>query len=274
LSAPQPPRKTRPWSKGSLRGVVVPGFEDLDPGALPWETMRRKEPLPREFGFAKRSKTRYVLSLEHAGERIFIKRAEVHSAARRLVLPLTGTKSRREFDIAREFLRAGVIVPRPVLYAEARDGSVSYLATIGLPENWPTLHDYLEKHPLDTSLLTRLAHYTAWLHSRPVYHHDYRTDHIYVIPDAEDELPGSQFALIDLDGAFTGKKVSLRLVEQAFHELFLALGRHGLEEADALLIAREYEKAGGLAFDAERIRDRAQHEYRAAKITKGKTPDW
>ena len=59
-----------PWNRGPLRGLVLPGYEGLDPAALPWKDAAAKRPLSGDHEVAKRSRSRLVICIEHAGRRL------------------------------------------------------------------------------------------------------------------------------------------------------------------------------------------------------------
>ncbi|MDK2970658.1 MAG: Lipopolysaccharide kinase (Kdo/WaaP) family [Candidatus Sumerlaeota bacterium] len=227
------------WNRGPLHGLSLPGYEDLNPAALPWREAASKEPLPTGVLLAKRSRSRLVLAANFHGERLYFKRARARTFRHRLSAHLRGDKLQREWHAAREFLAAGVIVPVPVLYATAGHHE-TYLVTRGLPSAWQPLSHWFRENGLDQEQLDALADYTRWLHALPAYHDDYRTDHVYRT-DAPPTAPiGERYALIDLDGSTTGRIPTRRQREEALLELFVALLRRPFTIAHATRFIERY----------------------------------
>lgn len=249
------------WRRGRLRGLALPGFEEFDPLALPWEAVAAKEPLPQGFEPAKRSRSRLVIATEVRGERLFVKRAMARTWRHRISALVQGSKLRREWHTARRFLAAGVNVPVPIFLAEAPRWT-SYLATRAFPQEWESLDVRFAREGIDDATLEELARYTRWLHALPAYHDDYRTEHIHRTDAPGDAPPQEQFALLDLDGAHAGAAPSRAKREEALSELFLSLMRDGLTRDQVERFVALYDKGKAEKFDAEALFKRAlqQHE--------------
>lgn len=252
--------------RGGLRGKALPGFESLPVESYPWRAaaQRRHPPLPDGYFRAKWSRTRLVLSATHGGHRVFVKRYRTAKLVARIYELFIPPKMRREWRVTRAFLRAGALTALPVFYARTRDNT-TYLATLSLPEGWTSLEAFCRSNGLDRELLLDVARVTRWLHELPAYHNDYRTDHIYIV-SRNPALPlRKRFAFIDVDGGYCGKRVSRYKRREAFFELFVSLGRHGLTRATAQQMGEAYEREGTpLGLDYGRIWDKAIYDIREA----------
>jgi len=241
-----------PWTSGSLRGFAVEGYDALRPLDLPWPEAQQKKPLPEGFRLAKRSKSRWVLATEVGGETLYFKR-EIHENWRRRVSALVlGPKTRREWAIAWKFLALGVHVPVPVLFAE--DGAQAFLVTRGMPTTWTTVQDRVAALPDRRIESMALAgSYAGALHARRAYHHDYRNNHVYVTDAPESAPILERMALIDLDGATTGRAVGPARAEEAAVEFFRSFTRGTVTPEDVSAYATAYAVDSGRRLDAHRI---------------------
>lgn len=267
--SPSDEQAARPWRRGQLRGWALPGFEEFDPAALPWDAAAAKRPLPDGVRLAKRSRSRIVLAVAFANQTVYVKRGRVRSVRRWLSSWIRGDKMCREWHVAHAFAALGVRVPQPVLYASEGVGR-AYLATRALPDSWTPLADWFHAHGLDADQLDALADYTRWLHALPAYHDDYRTDHIYRT-DAPDSAPvGERFALIDLDGAHAGRPPSPAKRREALVELFVSLLRESLTLDHAQRFTARYAAPG---LDPAALFAKARHLYDEAKGKKRRGSD-
>ncbi|MCB2154223.1 lipopolysaccharide kinase InaA family protein [bacterium] len=238
----------KPWQREALRGLVLPGYEDLDPAGLPWEDAAAKRPLEGEHSVAKRSRSRLVIRIEHEGETLYVKRALARTLPRVVSAFLLGPKTFREWRTAHEWLDQGLRVPEPVLVA-SQGKRLSYLVTRGLPESWTPLNEWLKTNGLDLEMLKDVGRLARALHDRPAYHADYRTDHIYRTDAPADAPLFERFAFIDLDGAFIGKPVSTEQRRQALVQFLVSLKRRDASVEHAAALVAGYEEASPIGLD-------------------------
>ncbi len=245
----------RPWTKGKLKGEVLAGCEALDPASLPWEEARFKKPLPEGFRLAKRSRSRWVIATEVKEETFYFKRETYENWQRRISAALLGPKTLREWNVGHTFLEHGLLVPEPVLWA--RDATQSFLVTRSVPSSWQTAKAWIRDESFETRRrhIAQIASYAAALHTLPVYHHDFRNNHIYQIDTSESEPVLKRFGMIDLDGAFVGKPVRESLAREACVEFFRSFTKGSMQLEDVQAYTSAYREAGGCTLDAGEISD-------------------
>ncbi len=249
-----------PWTRGTLKGEALAGYESLDPAALPWENARLKKPLPEGFRLAKRSKSRWVVATEWNGATLYFKREIRENWQRRLSTALLGPKTRREWIVGRRFLERGILVPQPLLWAGDRDQS--FLVTLAVPETWITTQDWIRDRSPESRRprIARVAAYAATQHAVPAYHHDFRNNHVYWTAEPDTAPPLRQFGMIDLDGAFVGKPVKPARAREACLEFFRSFTKGSLAAEDVQAYADAYHQAGGCRLDpADIAREARQH---------------
>ncbi len=228
-----------PWSQDDLHGQALPGFESFDPRSLPWEEASKRLPMPEGYVLTKKSRHRWVICFEWRGERVYAKRGIPALIRQRVSWTLRGSKAQREFATGRAFLAAGVTVPEPVFFANAKSAE-SFLLTRSLPDTWLPLVDYFRKVPLQEEELVEVARFTRWLHGLSAFHADYRGDHIFKTDAPSGSPAHERYALIDLDGSRIGRYPSRRLRAHALYQLFLSLVPRGMNREIALRFCRAY----------------------------------
>lgn len=217
-----------------MRGLALPGFEDFDPAAYPWEAARAKQPLPPGVALAKRSPSRWVLGIQWRGHALHLKRTLSPTLRARLSSMLKGSKSAREFNTGRAVLEHGLRTPEPAFYAEAPGGE-SFLATRSLPPDLePVSHRLRREDRIVPELLDALADLTRLIHESGVWHADWRTDHVFSSAALDAAPVAQRFALLDLDGAVVGNRlVGAARRERSVHQLFVSLLRRPFTEEHA-----------------------------------------
>ncbi len=272
ITGPQP--EPREWHRGKFRGYVLHGYEDLAPESLPWQNAGDKKPLPDGIELAKRGRSRLVLASNFKDEKLYFKRMKPRLLRQRISNLFRGSKSWREWKAGRELLEKGVLTPEPVLYAKSPDGT-TFIVTRGLPPAWEPLDHWLNRNGPDGEMLDQVAQYTAWIHGLLVYHHDYRSDHIYpVVPIEKNAAIGERFCLIDLDGTRIGKPITNAKRDEALFELFLSVMRYEFTPELAGRFISVYEDSAGVKIEnSQTLFDRAHRSlsvYREAKANRRK----
>lgn len=261
-----------PWRLGPWRGLALPGFEDFDPLAWPWEAARLKQTLPAGVTLAKRSPSRWVLSVAWNGHALHVKRTLAPTLRARLSALVKGTKSAREFAVARAIIAHGLRTPEPVLFARGPRGE-SYLATRSLPaDHEPVSIRLRRENRVVPELLEALADLTRLLHESGVWHADWRTDHVFS-SEALDAAPlAERFALLDLDGAVVvDGTVSAGRRARSVHQLFVSLLRRPFTREHADQFVARY----GLPLPpAAVLYDKAVRDYDQGRLrNKGIAPE-
>jgi len=221
--------------------VAEPGYEKLDPLALPWKELRRNPERFPDWHVAKVSSARTVVGLdvdlpEGRRERIYFKRAPRRTFVARLRALVRPSKEWREWNLAQAIGRAGVWVPRPLFYAEAYDPSVGcpcvFLATKALEPTWREAKEHFIQHRQFDREWRSLAAFSRRLHELEIYHADFRADHLFLDPTrigVWEDL--SAWAMIDLDGSTVGAPIGRALRLRAIEQLAESFMKAGLTAA-------------------------------------------
>ncbi|MBI1291814.1 hypothetical protein GC173_11310 [bacterium] len=253
--------------------VVEPGYESLDPLALPWKQLRRTPQDFPDWHVAKVSSARTVVGMTVAvggrDERIYFKRSLRRSFVDRLQALVRPSKEWREWNLARAIGAAGVWVPKPLFYGEAFDPSVGcaavFLATRALEPSWREAKAFFKEHKRYDREWKSLAAFTRRLHDLDIYHADYRSDHVYFDQTRVgvwEDL--SAWALIDLDGSRVGEPVKRPARLRALLQLTESLLKSGLTLEQLKEFIAIYDPTGQWGFDAapihaEALRNGARH---------------
>lgn len=229
---PPPGFQSSPTADYPVR-ILLPGYEALDPLAMPWKEMRRTPEAFPDVHVAKIASARTVVGLDveladGRRERLYLKRGTVRPLLRRFLARFRASKEWRELLLAHDFLQAGITVPEPVYYSEAYDPDlklrVTYLATRALHPEYREARAWFEEHRRWEEEWRSLARYTRGLHERGILHADYRADHLFLRPrDGQVE-----WALIDLDGSRLGAPIRPEERQRAFLQLAISLRGAGI----------------------------------------------
>jgi hypothetical protein len=241
--------------------MTAPGFEQLDPVAIPWRELRRMPERFPDWHVAKVSSARTVVGrqveLELGSARLYFKRSLLRGFAARLLRHLRHPKEIREWQLAGQFAARGLNVPRPVFYGEAYDPSAGcqaiFLVTEALPDRWVEAKSYFRNASFVTGAWESLARFTRELHSMGIYHADYRADHLYVDPDQLSSGDVAAWAMIDLDGSSINRPVSGHRRRRALRQLTESLEGVGITEADLAKFISIYDPPGVWQLDARSI---------------------
>jgi len=195
--------------------IFLPEFAELDPESYPWKEMRKHPDNYPDVEMSKVASARTVagMKIPAAKEPIFayIKKSHrekpLHLIFRRWYQP----KELTEFQLGLQFRQLGIQVPEPLFYAEKNHDTphTRYYVTRALSPQYRSVRKLTRSGEIHgAKWAERLGAFARDLHNRQVFHADFRTDHIFFKtgPDRHPLVP-LEWALIDLDGSFTGRPI-------------------------------------------------------------------
>ncbi len=242
--------------------VYLEDFSNLDPLSIPWKELRRNPEKYPDWHVAKVSSLRTVVGFNYRVDnreehRIYLKRSLLRGKVKQILSLFRASKEWREFQIAQEFARENVIVPRPVYYSEGfiENGLPQiFLATSAFSPSWRPSKEYFKETRRFDRVWESLAAYTKSLHDRKILHGDYRSDHLYFNEDRfEAEDYDRCWALIDLDGSRVGKVISSRDRFRALTQLTESLITSGISRENLKDFLAIYDHSDENQLDSKEI---------------------